>query len=92
MKMFVEYGVISAILLIVIWIDAIRRTMRLWKRRGSDQAAKIWGGFLLAFLIPLFAILGDLVTKTQVRIARRGYAGPAASDCASGWRDLRHIG
>ena len=52
MKMFVEYGVLAALLLILIWVDVLRRSLRVWRQRARAPAAKIWGGFLLAFLWP----------------------------------------
>jgi O-antigen ligase len=56
MKTFVEYGVVAAFLLVFIWVDVMKRSLRLWRQRRQNPTAKVWGGYLLAFLWPFLLI------------------------------------
>ena len=51
-KMLVEYGVFAALILLTIWIAAVRRSFRLWKMRDQSRVARVWGATGIAFLIP----------------------------------------
>ena len=55
-KMFVEYGAVAGVLFVLVWVGALRRAWSLWKTNQEDPAAKVWGGYLLAFLIPFLII------------------------------------
>lgn len=56
MKMFVEYGVISVVIFVFIWIDVFRRTIKLWKNKYTDKPEQKFGGFVLAFIVPYLLI------------------------------------
>jgi O-antigen ligase len=106
-KMIVEYGFMSGFLLILVWLSVFFRTLKLWLKRDSDHSAKIWGGSLIAFLIPyflidcgvyesamsyhvfipLFALMGYLVTNTQTDSKTKQIKAPQEGPIVPYWKD-----
>ncbi|MEM6638937.1 MAG: O-antigen ligase family protein [Pseudomonadota bacterium] len=56
MKVFVEYGVASFVLFVLIWLSILRHTYRLWKQHRFDERARLWASIGFAFFIPYILI------------------------------------